>query len=65
MLLQCVDDAGSEAIRQRHPWPREVEYGFPPHVHQPVRPAVLAELRSCRLTGLGMDVAGHAPPAQP
>ena len=65
VLLRCVDEAGSEAIRQRHPWPLEVEYGYPPHVHQPAKARVLAELRSCRLTGPGIDFAGDAPPAQP
>jgi len=65
VLLRCVDEAGSEAIRQRHPWPLEVEYGYPPHVHQPAKAGVLAELRSCRLTGPGIDFTGDAPPAQP
>jgi hypothetical protein len=30
-----------------------------PHLHQPALAAVLADVRSCRLTGPGIDFAGH------
>ncbi len=41
------------------------EPGFPPHIHQPAPPEVLNSVRSCRLTGTGIDftdaVSGRPP----
>ena len=59
VLLRCVDRSGAEAIRQQTEWPLLEEVGFPPHIHQPVRPQVLNRVRSCRLTGRGIDFAGR------
>ena len=61
VLLRCVDKAGRVTIRQNHEWPLLEELGFAPHVHQPATPEVLDSLRSCRLTGNGIDFAGSAP----
>jgi hypothetical protein len=59
VLLQCFDGHGTRSVRQQHPWPLPPEAGYPlPHLHQPALAAVLAKLRSCRLTGPGIDFAG-------
>jgi hypothetical protein len=60
VLLRCFDGHGIRSVRQQHPWPLPPEAGYPlPHLHQPALAAVLADVRSCRLTGPGIDFAGH------
>lgn len=59
VLLRCFDRPGAETIRQQTEWPLLEEVGFPPHIHQPVRPQVLDRVRGCRLTGSGIDFAGR------
>lgn len=59
VLLRCFDEQGRVTIRQRWPWPLLVEYGYPPHIHQPAVAKVLDRLRSCRLTGEGVDFVGR------
>jgi hypothetical protein len=60
VLLQCFDAHGIRSVRQQHPWPLPPEAGYPlPHLHQPALAAVLANVRSCRLSGPGIDFAGH------
>jgi hypothetical protein len=64
VLLGCADEAGAVTIRQQHEWPLLEEEGFPPHVHQPAAAQQLDSVRSCRLTGNGIDFAGHLSPAR-
>lgn len=59
VLLRCVDRTGRMTINGRHAWPLAEEPGYPPHVHQPAEPRVLDRLRSCRLTGTGIALAGR------
>lgn len=62
VLLRCVDGAGAVKIRQQTEWPLLEEEGYPlPHIHQPLQPDVLNAVRSCRLTGTGIDFAGRTP----
>ena len=61
VLLRCVDKGGAEKLRQMVRWPLLEEPGYPPHIHQPVRPDVLESVRSCRLTGTGIDFEGRVP----
>lgn len=61
VLLRCVDGAGAERLRERTAWPLLEEPGYPPHIHQPIRPDVLDAVRGCRLTGPGIDFAGRVP----
>ena len=59
VLLTCTDDRGRVTIRQRQPWPLQIEAGFAPHAHQPAKPEVLDSLRRCTLTGKGIDFEGR------
>ena len=61
VLLRCVDEGGAEKLRQMVGWPLLEEPGYPPHIHQPIRPDVLESVRSCRLTGTGIDFEGRVP----
>ncbi len=61
VLLRCVDRGGAVTVRQRHPWPLLEEVGYPPHVHQPALPKVLAALGGCRMVGNRIDFAGRVP----
>lgn len=68
VLLRCVDKGGAATLSQKVAWPLLEEVGFPPHIHQPIRPQVLDGVRGCRLTGPGIDfsgrVSGRVPSAQ-
>ncbi len=59
VLLRCVDRSGAETLRQTVAWPLLEEPGFPPHIHQAIRPDVLDGVRGCRLTGPGIDFRGR------
>ena len=61
VLLRCVDEEGAENLRQTVSWPLLEEPGFPPHIHQAIRPDVLDGVRGCRLTGPGIDFGGRVP----
>ncbi len=61
VLLRCADGAGAERIRRHTGWPLLEEPGLAPHIHQPIRPDVLDVIRSCRLTGPGIDFSGRVP----
>ncbi len=61
VLLRCVDKGGAETLRQLVAWPLLEETGFPPHIHQAIRPDVLDAVRGCRLTGPGIDFEGRVP----
>ena len=69
VLLTCVDDRGRVTIRERQPWPLQIEPGYPPHAHQPVKPEILDSLRRCRLTARGIEfegrVSGRLPVLEP
>lgn len=56
-----MDERGAVNIRQKIAWPLLEEAGYPPHIHQLVRPEVLAGVRGCCLTGRGIDFAGRVP----
>ena len=58
VLLRCVDKSGEQTVRQEWTWPLIEEPSYPPHIHQPALPKVLRSLRSCRLTGDGIDFVG-------
>jgi hypothetical protein len=57
--LRCLDRRGATAIRRPIDWPLIEEPGFPPHIHQPASRRLLESIRSCRLTGPGMDFEGR------
>ena len=60
VLLRCVDARGREAIRTKTMWPLLEEYGYPlPHIHQLARQRVIDGIRTCRLTGTGIDFTGR------
>ena len=60
VLLRCADERGREAIRTKTMWPLLEEYGYPlPHIHQLARQRVIDTIRSCRLTGTGIDFTGR------
>ena len=59
VLLRCVDRSGAEKLRQTVAWPLLEEPGYPPHIHQAIRPDVLVGVRGCRLTGPGIDFRGR------
>jgi len=61
VLLRCVEASGAETLREAVAWPLLEEAGFPPHIHQPIRPDVLDGVRGCRLTGPGIDFEGRVP----
>lgn len=61
VLLRCANESGGETLRQMVAWPLLEETGYPPHIHQPIRPDVLRGVRACRLTGPGIDFEGRVP----
>ena len=66
VLLRCFDEGGAVTIRTRTDWPLLEEVGYPlPHIHHPVAPAVLKDVRRCRLTGPGIDFEGRVQGAPP
>lgn len=69
VLLTCVDDRGRVTIRERQPWPLQIEPGYPPHAHQPAEREILDSLRRCRLLARGIEfegrVSGRLPVLQP
>lgn len=66
VLLRCFDDRGAATIRTPTDWPLLEEAGYPlPHIHHPVAPEVLEDVRRCRLTGPGIDFEGRVPGPPP
>ena len=65
VLLRCVDLAGAEAVAQQIQWPLLEEAGYPPHAHQPLDRRVVGRIRSCRMTGPGIDFRGRVPGPPP
>ena len=60
--LRCLDKNGMEAIRARTAWPLQEEAGYPyPHIHQLADKRTLNRIRTCRLTGPGIDFKGQVP----
>lgn len=58
--LRCFDRNGAVTIRQPTAWPLAEEAGYPyPHIHHSADQRVLDGIRSCRLTGPGVDFRGE------
>jgi hypothetical protein len=50
--LICVDSGGGTVLHTPQPWPFIIEPGYPlPHIHQPVTPAQMQKIATCRLEG--------------
>lgn len=57
--LLCTDRSGATPVRRPVDWPLLEEPGFAPHIHQPASRRLLDSIRSCRLTGPGIDFEGR------
>ena len=53
------DAGGAAAIDRTVDWPLLEEEGYPPHIHQPADARLLERIRSCRLSGPGIDFDGR------
>lgn len=59
VLLRCADSAGATLVRRPAEWPLLEEVGYLPHIHQPASREQLARIRSCSVTGPGVELAGR------
>ncbi len=65
VTLRCLDASGAIALTRPAEWPLLEEAGFPPHIHQPANRRLLDSIRTCRLTGPGIDFDGRVTGAAP
>ena len=59
VTLTCVDSGGGTVLSDRQPWPFILEPGYPlPHIHQPVTPAEMQRIATCRVQGSKLKLDG-------
>jgi hypothetical protein len=57
--LTCVDSGGSTVLATTQVWPFITEPGYPlPHIHQPVTPAQMQQIATCRVEGTKTKLEG-------
>jgi len=57
--LTCVDSGGGTVLATNWDWPFINEPGYPlPHIHQPVTPAQMQRIATCRIDGTKTKLEG-------